>query len=84
MIPQTPVSKGEVSKCEPPDQGASQHDPLMFEVNPEEVAEVIISDDDYLDLTLEEPQAISTPANEPAPGRKQSADDQDPPSSPSR
>ena len=84
VIPQTPASKGEVSKHEPPDQGASQSNPLVFEVNPEEVTEVIISDDDDLDLTLEEPQAISTPANEPAPGRKQSADDQDPPSSPSR
>ena len=70
VIPQTLVSKGEVSKCKPPDQGASQHDPLMFEVNPEEVTEVIISNDDDLDLTLKEPQAVSTPANEPAPGRK--------------
>ena len=63
MIPQTPMSKGEVSKPEPPDQGASQPDLLVFEVNPEEVTEVIISDDDDLDLTLKEPQAISTPAN---------------------
>ena len=84
VIPQTLASKGEVSKCKPPDQGASQCDPLMFEVNQEEVAEVIISNDDDLDLTLKEPQAISTPANEPAPGRKQSVDNQDPPSSPSR
>ena len=48
----------------------SQCDSLMFEVNPEDVAEVIVSDDDDLDLTLEEPQAVSTPANEPAPHRK--------------
>ena len=84
VIPQTLVSKGEVSKHEPPDQGMSQHNPLVFEVNPEDVGEVIVSNDDDLDLTLEEPQAISTPANEPAPGRKRGADDQDPPSSPSR
>ena len=83
VIPQTLASMGEVSKHEPLDQGTSQHDPLMFEVNPEEVAEVIVSDDDDLDLTLEEPQVISTPANEPAPHRKRCADDQDPPSSPS-
>ena len=56
----------------------------MFEVNPEDVAEVIVSDDDDLDLTLEEPQAISMPASEPVPRRKQSLDDQDPPLSPSR
>ena len=46
--------------------------------------EVIVSDDDDLDLTLEEPQAISNLANEPAPHRKRSVDNQDPPSSPSR
>ena len=82
--PQTPVSKGEVSKHEPLDQGMSQHDQLMFQVNPEVVAKVTVSDDDDLDLTLKEPQAISTPAIEPAHCRKQSSDDQDPPSSPSR
>ena len=84
MIAQTPASMGEVSKHKPPDQGVSQHDPFVFEVNPEDVAEVIVSDDNDLDLTLEEPQAISTPANEPAPHRKRSVDDQDPPSSLSR
>ena len=84
MILQMPASKGEVSKCEPPDQETSQHDLLMFEVNPEDAVEVIVSDDDNLDLTLEEPQAISTPVIEPAPCRKQSPDDQDPPLSPSR
>ena len=84
MIPQTLVSKGEVSKHEPLDQGMSQCNPLVFEVNPEDAAEVIVSDDDDLDLTLEEPQAVSTPANEPAPHRKWNVDDQDPPSSPSR
>ena len=84
VIPQTPVSQGEVSKHEPPDQGTSQCDSPVFEVNPEEVAGVIVSDDDDLDLTLKEPQAVSTPANEPAPHRKRSADDQDPPSPPSR
>ena len=70
MTPQTPASKGEVSKHEPLDQGMSQHDQLMFEVNPEDAAEVIVSDDDDLDLTLEEPQAISMPASEPVHHRK--------------
>ena len=84
VTPQTPARKGEVTKHKPLDQGMSQHDQLMFEVNPEEVAEVIVSNDDDLDLTLEEPQAISTPASGPVPHRKQNLDDQDPPSSPSR
>ena len=56
----------------------------MFEVNPEDATEVIVSDDDDLNLTLKEPQAVSTPVIEPAPRRKRSPDDQDPPSSPSR
>ena len=84
VIPQTPASKGEVSKCEPQDQGMSQCDLLVFEVNPEDAAEVIVSDDDDLDLTLKEPQTISTPVIELVPHRKWSPDDQDPPSSPSR
>ena len=56
----------------------------MFEVDPEKVAEVIVSDDDDLDLILEVPPAISTPAKEPAPHRKRGADNQDSPSPPSR
>ena len=70
VIPPTPVSKGEVSKREPSDKGMSQHDSPMFEVDPEEVVEVIVSDDEDLDLILEVPPTISTPANEPAPHRK--------------
>ena len=84
MIPQTPVSQGEVSKCKASDKGMSQHDSLVFEVDPEEVGEVIVSDDDDLALILEVPLAISTPANEPAPHRKRGADDQDSPSPPLR
>ena len=84
LIPPMPASKGEVSKCEPPNQKMSQHDSPMFNVNPEDAAEVIVTNDDDLNLTLEEPQAISMPVIEPAPHRKQSPDDQDPPLSPSR
>ena len=80
MIPPTPVSKGEVSKHEPLDKWMSQHDSPVFEVDPEEVAEVIVSDDKDLDLILEVPPTVSTPANEPAPRRKRGADDQDSPS----
>ena len=64
VIPPTPVSQGEVSKHEPSDQGTSQCDSPVFEVDLEKVAEVIVSDDDDLDLILEVPLAISTPAND--------------------
>ena len=70
VITLTPASQGEVSKCEPSDKGTSQCDTPMFEVDPEKVAEVIVSDDNDLDLILEVPLAISTPANEPALHRK--------------
>ena len=79
VTPQIPVSKGEVPKSEPLDQGRSQCNQLMFEVNPEDVVEVIVSDDKDMDLTLEGPKAASMPASEPAHHRKQSLEDQDPP-----
>ena len=84
VTPRIPASKGEVPKSKPLDQGRSQHDHLMFKVNPEDAVEVIVSDDEDIDLTLEEPQAASTPASEPSHCRKQSLEDQDPPSSPSK
>ena len=62
----------------------SQRDSPVLEVDPEEVAEVIVSDDKDLDLILEVPPTVSTPANEPAPRRKRGVDDQDSPSPPSR
>ena len=75
LIPPMPASKEEVSKCEPPNHETSQCDSPMFYVNPKDVAEVIDDDDDDLDLTLDKPQAISTPVMEPTPRRKQSPDD---------
>ena len=77
LIPPMATSKEEVSKCEPPSHEMSQCDSPVFDVNPKDVAEVIVNDDDDLDLTLNEPE-------EPAPCRKRSPDNQDPPSSPSR
>ena len=61
LIPPMPASKEEVPKCEPPSHEMSQRDSPMFDVNPEDIAEVIVDDGDDLDLTIEEPQAISTP-----------------------
>ena len=56
----------------------------MLDVNPEDIAEIIVDDGDDLDLTIEEPQAIPTPVVEPTPHRKQSPDDQGSSSSPSK
>ena len=66
MASQMPTSKGEVLKNEPHGQGESTEDQTLFEPDPEEVAEIIISGDDDSDLTIEVPQAASTPRSEPA------------------
>ena len=79
-----PSSKEEVPKCKPPSHKTSQRDSPVFDVNPEDIAEVIVDDDDNLDLTIKEPQAISTPVVDPNPHRKQSPDNWDSSSSPSK
>ena len=84
VTPQMPASEGEVPESEPHDQGGCQHNQLLFELNPDEVAEFVISDDEDINLMLEVPQAASMPVSEPAHSRKQSPEDQDPHSSPSK
>ena len=63
-------------------QGESHQDQPLFEPDPEQVAEIIISVDDESDLTIEVPQAASTPRSEPAQCQKQSPEDQGPHPSP--
>ena len=84
LIPPMPANKEEVPKCEPSSQGTSQRDSPMLDVNPEDIGEIIIDDGDDLNLTIEEPQAVSTPVMEPTPRRKWSPDDQGSSSSPSK
>ena len=66
MASKMPTSKGEVLENEPCGQGESTEDPPLFEPDPEEVAEIVISGDDDSDLTIEVPQAASTPRSGPA------------------
>ena len=75
MASQMPISEGEVLENEPRGQGESTEDKPLFKPDPEEVAEIIISGDDDSDLTLEVPQAASTPRSEPAQCQKQSPED---------
>ena len=84
LIPPMPTSKEEVPKCEPSSQGTSQCDSPVLDVNPKDMGEIIIDDGDDLDLTIKEPQAVSTPVMEPTPCRKQSLDHQGSSSSPSK
>ena len=77
-----PTSEGEVPENEPPGQGESTEDQTLLEPDPEEVAEIVISGDNDSDLTIEVPQAASTPRSEPAQHRKRSPEDQGPHPSP--
>ena len=77
-----PTSKGEVSENEPRGQGESTKDQTLFEPDPEEVTEIVISGDDDSDLTIKVPQAASTPRSEPAQCWKQSPEEQGPHPSP--
>ena len=60
------ASEGEVLESEPHGQGESHQDQPLFEPDQEQIAEIIISEEDESDLTIEEPQTASTPRSEPA------------------
>ena len=64
MVSKTPASKGEVLEDEPFGQGESHWDQPLSEPDPEEVSEIIISEEDESDLTIEVPEAASTPRSE--------------------
>ena len=70
LILPMPASKEEAPKYEPSSWGMSQHDSPVLNVNPEDIAEIVIDDSDDLDQTIEEPQAVSTPVMEPTPHKK--------------
>ena len=61
-----PASKGETQENEPPGQGESPQDQHPSEPDPEEIAEISISEGDESDITMEEPQGPSTPRSGPA------------------
>ena len=82
MASKMPASEGEVLENEPHGQGESHQGQPLFKPDPEQVAEIIISGEDDSDLTIEVPQAASTPRSEPAQCQKQSSEDQGPHPSP--
>ena len=77
-----PASEGEAQGPEPPGQGESHQDQPLFKPDPEQIAEIVISEGDESDLTIKEPQAVSTPRSEPAQCQKQSPEEQGPHPSP--
>ena len=63
------------------EQGGVDLDQTLPEPDPEDVAAVIISDDDDTDFPINTPQAVSTPKVEPAWGQKRPLEDRSPCSS---
>ena len=76
-----PVSMEEVFKYEPYSQEMSQQDSPIIDVNPEDIAKIIIDDSDDLNKTIEEPQASMV---EPTPRKKRGRDEPVSSSSPSK
>ena len=64
MSSKIPASKGEVLGDEPHGLGESCWDQPLSEPDSEEVAEIVISEEDESDITIEVPEAASTPRSE--------------------
>ena len=84
IVPKMQAGEGEALENRPLDQGESDQDQPIPEPDPEEVAGVIISDDEDIDLTIEVPQAASTPKSEPVLSQKRPLEDKSPHLSPSK
>ena len=61
IVPKMQAGEGEAPENRPRDQGESDQDQTLPDPDPEEVSGVIILDDEDIDLTIEVPQAASTP-----------------------
>ena len=78
MVPKMQAGEGETPENKPHDQGESDQDQTLFEPDPEEVAAVVISDDEEIDLT------INVPKSEPVLSQKRPLEDWSPRISPSK
>ena len=65
MVPQMQMGKVEAKWNKPCEQGENDPDQTLLEPDLEEVAAVVISDDDEADLPIDMPQAASMPKSEP-------------------
>ena len=84
MVPKMQAGKREAPEDRPCDHKESDQDQPLPKPDPEEVAGVIISDDKEIDLTIDVPQAASTPKSEPVLSQKQPLEDGSPCTSPSK
>ena len=82
MVPQMQTGEVEAKENKPCKQGENDPDQTLLEPDLEEVAAVMISDDDEADLPIDMPQAASTPKSEPVLSQKQPLEDRSPHSLP--
>ena len=82
LVPHMQMGEVEAEENKLHEQGGINLDQTLLGPDPEEVAAVIISDDDEADLPIDMPQAASTPKGEPAWNQKQPLEDRSPCSSP--
>ena len=65
LVPQMQTGEVEAKENKPHEQGGINLDQTLLGPDPEEVAAVVISDDDEVDLPIDMPQAASMPKSEP-------------------
>ena len=65
IVPQMQTGEVEAKENKLGEQGENDPEQTLLEPDPEEVAAVMISDDDEADLPIDMPQAASTPKSEP-------------------
>ena len=70
LVPRVLAREVEAKENKPHEQGEGDLDQTLLEPNPEEVAAVVISDDDEADLPIDMPWATSMPKSEPALSQK--------------
>ena len=70
LVPRVLAGEVEAKENKPHEQGKGNLDQTLLGPDPEEVAAVVISDDDEADLPIDMPQATSMPKSEPALSQK--------------
>ena len=82
MVPQIQMGEVEAKENKVCEQGENDPDQTLLEPDPEEVAALVISDDNEADLPIDMLQAASMPKSEPALSQKRPLEDQSPCTSP--
>ena len=82
IVPQMQTGEVEAKENKPCEQGENDPDQTLLEPDLEEVAAVVISDDNEADLPIDMPQAASMPKSEPVWSQKRPLEDRSPRSLP--